>query len=110
MGYTSQYESSEPDRAEIDAIAGPVVVEFGAPWCGYCQASQPAILDALQQHPDVKHIKIYDGRGKPLGRSFRVKLWPTLVLMRDGKVLAILVRPSDREIVQALANAYAAPV
>ena len=51
----------------------------------------------------MHHLKIEDGRGKPLGRSFRVKLWPTLVFLRDGEEVARLVRPTMRgEIADAL--------
>jgi thioredoxin 1 len=51
----------------------------------------------------ARHIKIADGSGRPLGRSFRVRLWPTLIFMRDGKEIARLVRPADRgEISQGL--------
>jgi thioredoxin 1 len=101
MPYTREYSEREPTRTEIDADPGPLVVEFGAPWCGYCQGAQPAIAETMARYPDVKHVKIYDGRGKPLGRSFRVKLWPTLVLMREGKVLAQTVRPTAAEIERA---------
>ena len=38
-----------------------------------------------------------DGPGQPLGRSFRVKLWPTLVFLRDGQEVARLVRPQDAQ-------------
>jgi thioredoxin 1 len=70
------------------------VLEFGAPWCGHCIAAQGPIEAAFAAHPDVHHLKIEDGRGKPLGRSFRVKLWPTLVFLRDGEEIARLVRPT----------------
>ena len=36
-----------------------------------------------------------DGRGRRLGRTFGVKLWPTLVFLRDGEEIAKLVRPKD---------------
>jgi thioredoxin 1 len=49
----------------------------------------------LGSHPQVQHLKVEDGPGRPLGRSFRVKLWPTLVFLRDGKEVARLVRPQD---------------
>jgi thioredoxin 1 len=94
-------ESQEPTRAEIDAMTGKVLVEIGATWCGHCQAAQPEIERQLKSVSDVRHIKIEDGKGRPVGRSFGVKLWPTLVLMRDGEVLEKLVRPSDHEIAQA---------
>lgn len=73
------------------------MVEFGNDWCGYCRAAQPAIASAFEAHPGVKHIKVADGSGQPLGRSFGVKLWPTLVFLRDGREVARLVRPYDAE-------------
>ncbi|MFD0738406.1 thioredoxin family protein [Lysobacter koreensis] len=95
MAITHDYAAVEPARAEIDAMAGPLVLEFGAPWCGHCIAAQPLLGMAFASHPDVRHIKVEDGSGRPLGRSFRVKLWPTLVFLRDGQELARLVRPHD---------------
>nr|WP_243713549.1 thioredoxin family protein [Luteimonas terrae] len=84
-------------------MAGAVAVEFGTDWCGYCQAARPAIAQALAGRDDVTHLKIEDGKGRPLGRSFRVKLWPTLILLRDGREVARVVRPSDAAtVVQAL--------
>src|SRR4051812_40228467 len=95
----------EPKRAEIDALTGPALVEFGTSWCGHCRAAQPLIAQALAAHPKVRHIKIADASGKRLGRSFGVKLWPTLVFLREGKEVAKLVRPkSVEEIEKALAG------
>lgn len=92
---TVRYDVQEPDRGAVDAMAGPVVLEFGADWCGHCQAAQPLIEAALGAHPDVQHLKIADGKGRPLGRSFGVTLWPTLVFLRDGAEVARAVRPTD---------------
>lgn len=89
------YAETEPSRAEVDALAGPTVVEFGTPWCGYCRAAQPLIAGALASHPQVHHLKIEDGSGLPLGRSFGVTLWPTLVFMQAGKEVTRLVRPNS---------------
>jgi thioredoxin 1 len=89
----TEYAASEPAREEIDALKGPTLLEFGSPWCGWCRRAQPLIADALAAHPAVRHIKIADASGRRLGRSFGVKLWPTLVFMRDGKETARLVRP-----------------
>jgi len=85
----------EPARDEVDTLTGATVIEFGAAWCGVCRATQPAIAAALAQHPAVRHLRIEDGPGRPLGRSFGVKLWPTLVFLRDGRETARLVRPRD---------------
>jgi len=99
------YAELEPKREEVDAMPGPTLVEFGSPWCGHCRRAQPLIAEALSAHANVRHIKVADASGKRLGRSFKVKLWPTLVFLRDGKEVAKLVRPgSTEEIKQALSQ------
>lgn len=95
---------SEPSRDEVDQMTGPVLLEFGASWCPHCQAIQPALETMLAKNPQVEHIVIEDGPGKPLGRSFQVKLWPTLVFMSDGHVVNRLVRPPSERIVDAFAE------
>jgi thioredoxin 1 len=91
----TSYATAEPTRSEVDALAGATVLEFGTGWCGWCRAAQPLIGGALVSHPDVRHIKVEDGPGRPLGRSFRVKLWPTLVFLKDGQEMARVTRPSN---------------
>ena len=90
---STDYAATEPTREEIDALQGPALLEFGSPWCGWCRRAQPLIADALAAHPGVRHIKVADASGRRLGRSFGVKLWPTLVFLRDGKEMGRLVRP-----------------
>jgi thioredoxin 1 len=103
---TTTYQTKQPERAEIDALPGIVALEFGTGWCGYCQAAGPVIATALKDQAAVRHIKVEDGPGRPLGRSFRVKLWPTIIVIKDGQELARVVRPHDSGAVrQALALA-----
>jgi thioredoxin 1 len=97
MAMNDVYASVEPSRAAIDMLDGPTVLEFGTPWCGYCRAAQPRLAAALADHPGVRHVKIADGSGRPLGRSFMVRLWPTLIFLRDGKEVARLVRPGTAD-------------
>jgi thioredoxin 1 len=105
MAFNRSYAEVELSRAWIDAHRGDLALEFGAPWCGYCIAAQPLLESALAARDDIAHLKIEDGRGRPLGRSFRVKLWPTLVLLRDGAEVARVVRPAGRDdIERALAG------
>ncbi len=99
------YATTEPLRTEVDALEGPTLLEFGSPTCGHCRVAQPLIAAALADHPGVRHIKIADGPGRPLGRSFRVKLWPTLVFLRNGAESARLVRPDGASAIgEALAK------
>jgi thioredoxin 1 len=102
MPFQAEYQHLEPTREQINALPGPVLLEFGTGWCGYCAAIQTQLAALMRGYPDVKHIKIEDGRGKPLGRSFRVKLWPNLVFLRDGEVLAQAARPDVSEIQDGL--------
>lgn len=95
MAYVADYAVDAPERAEIDALPGPLLLEFGTGWCGHCRAAQPLIEAALRDFPGLRHVKVEDGPGRRLGRSFRVKLWPTLVLLRDGREIERLVRPDD---------------
>jgi thioredoxin 1 len=106
MSYTELYARPEPARAEVDAWPGITVLEFGAPWCGHCIGAQRAIAAAIARAGTLRHLKIEDGRGLALGRSYRVKLWPTLVVLRDGVEVARVVRPQQpAEIAQVLALA-----
>jgi thioredoxin 1 len=98
---TPDYATTEPKREEVDALEGATLLEFGSPWCGWCRRAQPVIAQALVGHPDVRHVKIADASGRRLGRSFGVKLWPTLVFLRDGKEAARLVRPDNAEDIRA---------
>lgn len=98
--YLSQTEA--PTRAEVDALPGLTLLEFGTGWCGHCRAAQPALAEALAPHALLRHIKVEDGPGHALGRSLRVKLWPTLVLLRDGQEIARVVRPTQAADLSAL--------
>lgn len=102
---------SELTRAEVDALSGAAVLEFGAGWCSICQGARGLIDATLREHQSVRHFWIEDGKGKPLGRSFRVKLWPTLVFLRDGREVARVVRPTrSEELKVALNELEAAPL
>jgi thioredoxin 1 len=104
MPMNKTFAENEPARAEIDALTGPVLVEFGVPWCPHCLGAQPLIEEAFPANSPIQHLKIEDGPGRPLGRSFRVKLWPTLIFMKNGQEISRLVRPTDTA---AIKNAMA---
>jgi thioredoxin 1 len=93
VAMTDTYATVEPSRAEVDQLDGPSIVEFGSPTCGYCYAAQPLLASALADYPRVRHVKIADASGRRLGRSYKVKLWPTLVFLSDGCEMARLFRP-----------------
>ncbi|TFW05400.1 thioredoxin [Oxalobacteraceae bacterium OM1] len=95
MPLKTTYIEAAPTPEDVAAMRGPVVLEFGTNWCGFCQAAQPLIAQAFDRYSHVEHFKVEDGPGRRLGRSFRVKLWPTLIFLYDGKEVARTVRPVD---------------
>jgi len=103
MAYESEYrdEGHAPGRDEIDRGQGPVLLEFGTAWCGHCRALALKVAELLARYPEVKHVKVEDGPGRPLGRSFEVRLWPSFVFLRDGKVVRQLARPSHAKLEEA---------
>ena len=105
MGLNTRFVEIEPPRSEIDLLTEAVVIEFGTDWCAHCIAAQPLIATAFANHAQVRHIRVEDGPGRRLGRSFRVKLWPTLIFLREGREVGRLVRPANAgEIEQALSQ------
>lgn len=95
MAWNARYSADAPTRDDIDATTGVLVLEFGTNWCGHCQAAQPLLRAAIEGRQDLTHIKVEDGKGRPLGRSFGVKLWPTLVVLRNGVEVARVTRPGS---------------
>ncbi|MBG4886211.1 thioredoxin family protein [Pseudomonas aeruginosa] len=96
----TRYSAEAPARDELDRLAGPTLVEFGTDWCGHCQAAPPRRAEVFSDYPEVGHLKVEDGPGRRLGRSFQVKLWPTFVFLRDGREVARVVRPGRASVLE----------
>ena len=103
------YAPETTTRTEVNKLAGATVVQFGTNWCGHCQRAEPLVQSAFENHPNVRHLKVEDGSGRPLGRSFHIKLWPTLVFLRDGQEVARVVRPTGAEEIARALGEITAP-
>ncbi len=102
MPYAADFVPETLTRQQVDATRGALVLEFGTSWCGWCQGAQPHIRAAFDSAgTGVRHVKVEDGPGRRLGRSFGVRLWPTLVFLRDGLEVVKLVRPQSADEVAA---------
>jgi thioredoxin 1 len=100
--FDSQYHEATITPEDVPQLRGPAVIEFGANWCGICGGFTPHAAAAFEPYPQVQHIRVEDGPGKRLGRSFGVKLWPTFVFLRDGQVVQKSVRPTRTEVERGL--------
>ena len=92
----SSYRPSSLTQEEASRLPGLTLLEFGVDWCPHCQAAQDPIVRALGVSA-IHRIQVEDGKGRPLGRAFGVKLWPTLVFLRDGQEVGRVVRPTTPE-------------
>ena len=103
MPDANAYSADPPAMETLGPGSGSVLLDFGTNWCGHCRRAADLVDAALAQHPEVRHVRVEDGPGRRLGRQFGVKLWPTLVFMRDGQEVCRLVRPTQAaDVSQAL--------
>jgi len=100
MAFATVFTDPAPSYEDLADLLGTVAVEFGVDWCPHCQAAQPFLREALDERRDITHIKIEDGPGRKLGRHFKVKLWPTLVVLRNGEEIGRITRPPSAQAVE----------
>lgn len=101
----TSYQNQVLDPAAAQAMPGLVLLDFGTDWCGFCVAARAPLELWLDRRESIDHLRVEDGHDRALGRAYRVKLWPTLVLLQDGHEIARVVRPRELRDLQPLDDA-----
>ncbi|MEL7623739.1 MAG: thioredoxin [Clostridiales bacterium] len=85
-------------QKEVVESAKPVLLDFWAGWCGPCRMVSPIIDEIAEEKPDIKVGKINVDEQRELAAAFNVMSIPTLVVIKEGKVVnqAMGARPKQQ--------------
>ena len=90
--------TKENFQTEVIQSEKPVLLDFWAAWCGPCRMVSPVVDEIAAQRPDIKVGKVNVDEQPELAGAFGVMSIPTLVVMREGKVVhqAVGARPKEQ--------------
>jgi thioredoxin len=89
MTYVIEPDSTEQARTILGNAETPVLVDFSATWCGPCKAFAPVLEEfAASRAESLKVVKIDVDQFNELAREVGIRSVPTIMVVKDGAVLA----------------------
>lgn len=80
--------TKENFQKEVLESEKPVLVDFWAAWCGPCRMVGPIVEEVAEERPDIKVCKVNVDEEQELAAAFQVMSIPTLMVVKDGKVVS----------------------
>ena len=96
--------TKENFEAEVVQSAVPVLVDFWAEWCGPCQMLLPVIEELAGEVTNAKICKVNVDEQPELAQKFRVMTIPTLIVMKEGKVVSTTVGVKPKAAILEMLN------
>ena len=89
-------------QSEVLNSDRPVLLDFWAPWCGPCRMVVPIVEEIAEERPDIKVGKVNVDEQSELAAQFGIMSIPTLVVIKDGKIINQSMGAKPKEEILAL--------